>query len=170
MFPLPPSSLFIVGFVVAVSLAGGVWMAADHRGYARCERDTSLATYRAQEEALQHALAQIERGNEISAELAKTQQKLRSTEREYLTYANSITGVCSPDFRVLVEYASGAKADMPEAASTPANPATPETPADPALEQAITRATAANVAINYARLDACVAGYNALIDWHGANE
>jgi hypothetical protein len=114
--------------------------------------------------------AAIARGDAISAELSKVQQKLKRTEYEYLTYANAITGVCSPDFRVFVEYASGAKEPVPAAPSTPPDPAAAEAPTDPARDQAITRAIAANVAINYARLDACVAGYNALIDWHQPKE
>jgi hypothetical protein len=145
-------------------------LAADSRGYARCERDTAFAVSQATEEAHQFHLAEVARGDAISAELSKVQQKLKRTEYEYLTYANAISGVCSPDFRVFVEYASGAKADMPAATSTPPGPAVAEAPTDPARDQAITRAIAANVAINYARLDACVAGYNALIDWHQHKE
>jgi hypothetical protein len=163
-------SLLAVAAVVLAGGIGGAYLVADRGGYARCERDTAFAVSQGAEEAHQFHLAEVARGDAISAELSKVQQKLKRTEYEYHTYANAITGVCDPSFRVFVEYASGAKDPLPAATSTPPDSTAPETPTDPTRDQAITRAIAANVAINYARLDACVAGYNALIDWHQPKE
>jgi hypothetical protein len=142
-------------------------MAIDSRGYARCERDVSRSNSLAQAAENQRYRAEVARGDAISAELSKVQKKLKRTEYEYINYANAIVGNCNGnDFRVFVEYASGAKADMPETSGSSVDPAAGKDAVDPAQDQAITRAIAANMAINYARLDACVVSYNALIDWH----
>ena len=132
---------------------------------ATCEGRHALASQQATEAAHTKYLAALEWGNQISKQLAEKQRALNETEKQYLTYANAITGVCDPSFRVFVEYASGAKDRMPETSGTPADSPASKAPADPSGEQ-VSRALAANIAANYARLDHCVAGFNALIDWH----
>ena len=130
---------------------------------AACEGRHALASQQATAAAHKDYLAALEWGNQISKQLAEKQRSLNETEKQYLTYANAITGVCDPSFRVFVEYASGAKDRMPEATGTPSNP-----PASKDAAEAATRIMAANIAANYARLDHCVAGFNALLDWHEA--
>lgn len=167
-FALIPGKTWATLAAVA-AIAGLVWAgyhAIDGRGYSRCEREHAVALSHAQEEAHQTYLAEVARGDQLSADLAKTQRRLDDTKREYLTYANSITGVCDPSFRVFVEHASGAKTGVPAATGAPTSATAAEAAADLAYQTAITRAIGANVAENYARLDKCVAEFGALIDWY----
>ena len=140
----------------------------DHRGYSRCQGEYQVAAAKAAADAHTEYLAAVSWGNQISEKLAETQRKLDDNKSEYITYANSITGVCDPSVRMLVQYASGAK--LPATAGAPAPTASPESTADLAYEAAVTKAIGLNIAENYARLDQCVAGFSALIEWHKPKE
>ena len=154
-----------LGVIAAIAAAlGGAYLAIDSRAVARCERDNALAVIHAQEEAHQEHLAAIERGDKLAAELAKTQRRLDAKQREYLAYANGIAGNCPASLGVLTSAASGGQANIPETASDPADSTAADGPPGVAA-----RLIGANIAINYARFQECVARYDALIDWHEAN-
>ena len=165
-FPFLSAKTWAIPGLIAVLASGATfaYMAIDSRATTRCERDAQLVAFTAAEEAHQYYLAEVTRGDELSERLLKTQRKLNAKEYEYITYANAVTGLVDPSVRVLVQYASGAKDGVPKA--TISTPDAPVTEAPIVNSTAITRAIAANIAINYARLDHCVAGFNALIDWH----
>lgn len=166
------SSIFR-GFLLVACLSGiATWayMAVHSRGVAACERDHQIADAAASEAQHQQYLAAVERGEQISAKLAETQRRLNAKEAEYLTYANAITGVCDPSVRLLVEYASGAKTGVPTTPGAPAATSPAESTADLAYQARVTRLLGANVAINYARLDKCLAEFNSLLDWHDSEK
>jgi hypothetical protein len=126
---------------------------------AACEREHELDALHAAEEAHQVYLAEVARGNALSAELAKTQRRLANVEREYLAYAHGIAGNCPADLGVLV----GAAASGAEL------PATAGASADPAATVAAA-AIAANIATNYPRCHAAIAQLDALIDFHAGSK
>jgi len=153
-FGSPIAKLLGAGLAVSV-IAGGAYMAIDHRGYARCERDSAIATAKDQEDAHQFYLAEVARGNALSAELVKTQRRLDETKAEYLAYANAITGNCPEPIRVLAHYAARNE-PVPETARAPVDPASTVSAA----------AIAGNIAENFARCHANAAQLSALIEWH----
>lgn len=169
LFKSPIFRGVVLAFAVA-AIIGWAYMAVYGRGVAACERDHFAANAAAAEEQHQQYLAEVARGEELSAKLAKTQRRLDAKQTEYLTYAGAITGVCDPSLRMFVEYASGAKAGVPESSITPATTTAAESAADLAYQAEVTRAIGINVATNYARLDKCVAEFNAIIDWHRPKE
>jgi hypothetical protein len=145
-----------VGLFIGISLAlGGLYMAVDHRGYSRCEGDVQLANLHAQEEAHQTYLAAVEKGEELAAELAVTQRKLDNVKREYLAYANGISGNCPADLGVLINSAAS-NTEVPKPTSKPADPSA-------TIGASL---VAANIAENYSRANSCIAQLNALIDCH----
>lgn len=160
-----------LGAVVAVAaLLGGAYLAIDSRAVARCEREHGMAAIHAQEEAHQFYLTEVERGNDLSATLVQTQRRLDATKSEYHAYANAITGNCDPSFRVFVEYASGAKTDMPEAPGAPVDGPFAEDALERAYQEAVARRIGRNVAENFSRLDFCVAEKRAINAWHNRPE
>ena len=154
-----------IGAIAALAAAiGGAYLAIDARAVARCERDSALSVMHAQEEAHQENLAAIERGDKLAAELAQTQRRLDAKQAEYLRYAYGITGNCPASLGLLTSAASGGQATLPEATGEPANP-----PVADGSPEVAARLIGANIAINYARFQECIARYDALIDWHEAN-
>lgn len=152
--------------VCAVACFSWAYMAIRADGFDACEREHQLSDAASAEAAHQEYLAAVSRGEELSAELLKTQRRLDATKAEYLQYANAITGVCDPSVRMLVEYASGAKTGVPATPGASATAPPAESAADLAYQTEVTRAIGVNVAENYARLDKCLAEFNAIIDWH----
>jgi len=171
-----PLALRLGAVALVAILAWGAYLVIDSRATARAESVCAVVAEQvqsqmlhdllaAQEEAHQYHLAEIARGERISAELAKTQRRLDATKTEYLTYAHAITGVCDPSFRVLVEYASGATS-VPDTPGTPADGPVAEDALERAYQEAVARIVGANIADNYSRLDFCVAEKRALNAWH----
>jgi hypothetical protein len=145
----------VLGLIVATA-AGGAYLAVDRRGYARCERDFQLDALHAAEESHQYHLAEIARGDAISAELSKTQRRLNETKSEYLAYAGAIAGHCPADLGLLLA-----------AESTPGSlPAAPGASADATLTLDAS-AIAENIAENRFRFEVNYATCAALIEWHG---
>jgi hypothetical protein len=167
--PLPAAAFFAfarspvakwLGVIAVIAFLAWRWdSAAFDRGVAACERDAVLSAAHAQEEAHQTYLAEVERGNALSAELVKTQRRLDATKAEYLAYANAITGNCPEPIRVLAHYAARNE-PVPEAARAPADPAATVSAA----------AVAGNIAENFARCHANAAQLSALIAWHARPE
>lgn len=145
-----------LGVAIALSFAiWGLYLAIDSRGYSRCEGDVQLAHLHAQEEAHQAYLAAVEKGEELAAELAVTQRKLNDVKREYLAYANGISGNCPADLGVLIN----------SAASNTEVPKPPSKPVDPSATISAS-IVATNIAENYSRANSCITQLNALIGWH----
>jgi len=161
MFALLASPLARYGFLAlgAAVAAGSAYLWAYGRGQDACEAEhlAIMAETLQRQQAI--ASAAQARGDKLSADLAATQRKLQATEKEYLTYANAITGNCPADLGVLIGAASRGDS-LPEATGAPASKAPPIDAAP----------LAANIAINYPRCFACYAQLNALIDWHTADE
>lgn len=147
----------IGGVVVIALLFVAAYRAIYSSGVGACEGDAALVAIHAQEAAHQEHLAAIERGEEISRRLLETQRKLRSTEREYLAYANAIVGNCPDTVRVLAHYAARGE-KLPETTSAP--PGSAATVSADAVGQ--------NIAENYARCFANAAQHRALIEWHNS--
>jgi hypothetical protein len=146
-----------IGAAIALAaVAWGAYLAVDHRGYSRCERDHELVDLHAAEEAHQYLLAEVKRGDAISAELAKTQGKLNATKTEYLAYANSIRGHCPGDLGLFLGTETLAPPAMP---STPGALTGSAPPVDAAQ-------IAANIAENRWRFELNRAQCAALINWH----
>jgi hypothetical protein len=147
-----------IGISLVVALAaGGTYLAVDHRGYARCERDVQLATLHAAEEAHQVYLAEVARGDAISAELAKTQRRLNATKTEYLAYAGAIAGHCPADLGLFLGSETLAPPELP---ATPGALTGSAPPVDAAP-------IAANIAENRWRFEVNRAQCAALLEWHG---
>jgi len=156
---------------LAVSAAGWLGYSAIHdRGVESCRADVELDRLHAEEAAHQIYLAEVERGNALSAELVKTQRRLDATKTEYLAYAHAITGVCDPSVRLLVEYASGAKNPLPEATGAPVDGSFADEAIERAYQEAVARIVGVNIAENYSRLDFCIAEKRAINAWHAGPE
>lgn len=172
LFALFRSPLAIgIGVValVAFSVWGAYWV-VDSRGFARAERACAVELqasqsqrlhdlFAAQEGAHQFYLAEVERGDAISAELAKTQRRLDATKTEYLAYANAITGHCPGDLGVLMSWP--ARESDREAGENP-TPGSPPHSADTVDAAAI----AQNIAINRWACESNYAIHSALTKWH----
>ena len=161
-----------IGVIARVAAsAWGAYLVIDSRATARAERVCAVELQEsqsqmlydllaAQEEAHQFHLAEIERGERISAELSKTQRRLNDTKTEYLAYANGITGNCSADVgRMLMSWPPR---DSDRETSEDTAPSTPSDPADTVAASAI----AANIAINRWAFDSNYAQCSALLGWH----
>lgn len=164
MFTLPlilgsPIARYLGAVVAVALLAGWAYLAIDHRAVARCEAEHELAALRAAEEAHQYLVAEIARGDAISAELAKTERKLNETKTEYLAYANGIAGNCPDSLRVFMSY--------PAPGSQPA-----ETAIQPVDPSATVEASviAGNIAENRWRFEVNYAQCAALIKWYAGSE
>ena len=158
---IPPIALRYLPHALAVLAAlGAVWWVRStilDQGYALCQAEWNQATA----EAMISRDAELDvarlRGEALSKGLAEKERELSALNREYLTYANAITGNCPASLGVLVQSASAA-------AGVPA-------PSSPSPDPAATIAAAAigaNIATNYPRCHAAIAQLNALIDWHAA--
>jgi len=157
---LSARSWAVLGAVIVVSvLAWSGYFAIFSRGMVACETEHELADLHAAEEAHQTYLAEVARGDVLSAELIKTQRRLDETKTEYLAYANGITGNCPADLGLLVQSAS-TDSSLPKTSGTP-------TDASASIAAAL---IAANIGTNYPRCHACIAQLNALIDWHEHKE
>lgn len=158
-FARSPAALWLGAGLAVAAAVWGAYLAVDSRGFARCERDAVLSAAHAAEEAHQFHLAEVERGNALSAELVKTQRRLDATKAEYLAYAHGIAGNCPDPVRVLAHYAARGE-PLPETPGPPTNAAPPVSAA----------ALGANIAENYARCIANAAQLEALIGWHAGPE
>ncbi len=146
-----------IGISVAIaSLAFGAYMVIDNRGYSRCTTDTQLDYLHKAEEAHQVYLAEVERGEVLSAELAKTQRKLYETKSEYLAYANSIVGHCPAELGMFLSQPYPANSEAPKATSVPVD-------TDATVAASL---IAANIAENRFRFEANFAQCFTLIKWH----
>jgi hypothetical protein len=103
-------------------------------------------------------LDEIERGEKISAELAKTQRRLDDTKQEYLAYANGITGNCPASLGVLLS--SPDTSSLPSAAGTPVDPTATVDAA----------AIGTNIAENRWRFEVNYATCAALVGWHAGQK
>ena len=156
---MPALLLRFLPHVLAVLAALGVmwWVHSTiwDQGYDSCKAEWNQATA----EAMISRDAELDvarlRGEALSKGLAEKERELSALNREYLTYANAITGNCPASLGVLVG----------TAASGQALPATPGASPDPAAAVGAA-AIAANIATNYPRCWECVARLNALLDWH----
>jgi hypothetical protein len=147
------AALALVAFLGwgAVTLRDSSASAAKHT----CESAHETKRRLAVEEQMDATLDEIERGNKISAELAKTQRRLNATETEYLDYAGAIAGHCPADLGLLAHTAA-------TGASLPATPSASTDPT-PGISAA---ALGANIATNYSRCLANTSQLSALIEWH----
>ncbi len=148
---LPHALAVIAALGAAAWVYSGIW----DRGYASCKAKWDKATA----EAMIARDAELDvarlRGEALSAGLAAKERELSNLSREYLTYANAITGHCPESLGVLV----GAAAAGQTLPATPGAPAHPPAAVDAAP-------IAANIAENYTRAWDCIARYGALLDWH----
>ena len=168
MFPIPNVKAWANGAVAVSVLIGLVWasMALRNNGYEACESKHQVANAIETTAIHEDFLAGVLWGDKLSANLLQTERELNDEATQYQFLANRITGKCDSSVRLLVEHASGTKAKLPEASSTPITEATPESALDRAYEEAVARAIGENIAINYSRFDKCIAEYTALIAFH----
>jgi hypothetical protein len=167
MLPIPgilafarsPVAIWIGAGLAVAGIAWYGYSTVFDRGVSACERDAVLSAAHAQEEAHQTYLAEVARGNELSAELVKTQRRLDATKAEYLAYAHGIAGNCPDPVRVLAHYSARGE-PVPETTSPPTDAAPPVSAA----------ALGANIAENYSRCLANAAQLKALIDWHAGSK
>lgn len=153
-----PSTL-IIYLVASITVAGAAWVgynAIDGRGYNRCKAEVELANLHAAEEAHQVYLAEVARGDAISAKLAITERRLNETKSEYLAYAHGIVGNCPAELGVFLAAEAASAANLPKAPS-------PLVDSPATLEASI---IAANIAENRGRFEINYARCAALIDWH----
>ena len=152
---LPHAMAVLAALGAAAWVYSGIW----DRGYDSCKAKWDKATA----EAMIARDAELDvarlRGEALSAGLAAKERELSNLSREYLTYANAITGNCPDSLGVLTAAAAAGQA----------LPATPgPSPNPPATVGAA--AIASNIAENYTRAWDCIARYNAILDWHAGLE
>ena len=149
----------ILGSLAALGVAAWVYSNIWDRGYDSCKTEWNQATA----EAMIARDAELDvarlRGEALSKGLAEKERELSALNREYLTYANAITGNCPASLGVLVGTAAAGQT----------LPATPSPSPDPAATVGAA-AIAANIATNYPRCWECIARLNALVDWHAGAE
>ncbi len=151
-----PAAKYALGAAaLAASLYAG-YSFIYNKGYDAARMEALAASSLAQNEAEQLVQLARERGDKLAASLSQTQRKLNETQTEYIAYANGISGNCPASLGVLVAAASSSTNNLPNSASSPTNSAA-------TVEASL---IAANVATNYSRHAECIAGFNALIDWH----
>jgi len=156
---IPPIALRYLPHALAVLAAlGAVWWVRStilDQGYALCQAEWNQATA----EAMISRDAELDvarlRGEALSKGLAEKERELSALNREYMTYANAITGNCPASLGVLVGTAAAGQT----------LPATPGPSPDPAAAVGAA-AIASNIATNYPRCWECIARLNALLDWH----
>lgn len=148
---LPHALAVLAALGAAAWVYSGIW----DRGHDSCKAKWDKATA----EAMLARDAELDvarlKGEALSAGLAAKERELSALNREYLTYANAITGNCPASLGVLVGTAAAGQT----------LPATPSPSPDPAATVGAA-AIASNIATNYPRCWECVARLNALLDWH----
>jgi len=144
-----------IAFGAGVFAIVGVGLYIRHTGYAACEEKHRAEVAQVIARQATITAAANAKGQALSERLLDTERKLREVNKEYLTYANAITGHCPASLGVLTAAASSGQHLPPTAG--------PSTPAAPPVDAA---PIAANIATNYTRFAACVAQLNALVDWH----
>jgi hypothetical protein len=144
-----------IAFGAGVFAIVGVGLYIRHTGYAACEEANRAEVAQVIARQATITAAANAKGQALSERLLDTERKLRDTEKEYLTYANAITGHCPASLGVLTSAASSGQ-PLPPAAGPSAPTAAPIGAAP----------IAANIAENYTRAWACIAQLNALVDWH----
>jgi hypothetical protein len=146
---------------IVAGLLGWIAMGIRSSGVDACEREHQILLSQALEEEHQKYMALAADAERISTELANTERKLNEKQAEYIAYANAITGNCSGSFGVFLQSASASTPNLPATPGASAGSSAPQSPADFAANIA-----GANIAINYARFDQCLARYGALLEWH----
>ena len=127
---------------------------------ARCTAEHELVRLHDAEAAHQYHLAEVERGNALSAELVKTQRRLNETKSEYLAYANGIVGNCPAELGLFLAAEEANIARVPEAARAPVGP----------TDGVAASAIAGNIAENRWRFETNRAQCAALIEWHARSQ
>jgi hypothetical protein len=146
---------------LAVSAAGWLGYSAIHdRGVESCRADVELDRLHAEEAAHQVYLAEVARGNALSAELVKTQRRLNETKSEYLAYAHGIVGNCPAELGLFLAAEEANLARVPEAARAPVSP----------TDGVAASAIAGNIAENRWRFEANRAQCAAIIEWHARSQ
>ena len=152
---LPHAMAVLAALGAAAWVYSGIW----DRGYDSCKAKWDKATA----EAMIARDAELDvarlRGEALSAGLAAKERELSNLSREYLTYANAITGNCPDSLGVLTAAAAAGQA----------LPAAPGPSTDPPATVGAA-AIASNIAENYTRAWDCIARYNAILDWHAGLE
>ena len=156
---IPPIALRYLPHAMAVlATLGAIWWMHStiwDQGYDSCKAEWNQATA----EAMISRDAELDvarlRGEALSKGLAEKERELSALNREYMTYANAITGNCPASLGVLVGTAAAGQT----------LPATPSPSPDPAATVGAA-AIASNIATNYPRCWECIARLNALLDWH----
>jgi hypothetical protein len=153
---LIPLRTWVVGLSGAIAVAGIAWAVLAIRNDAvnECNIEHQLVAAAQAEEAHQQYLAGIEAGERISKELLDTERKYADLKREYLTYANAITGNCSRAIGVLSN-AAIAGTQVPAPTGKPDDATAPISAAD----------LAGNIAQNYAIANSNAAQLNGLQRW-----
>ena len=145
----------ILGSLAALGVAAWVYSNIWDRGYDSCKEKWNQSTAAAMiARDAELDVARL-RGEALSVGLAEKERELNTLNREYLTYANAITGNCPASLGVLVGTAAAGQT----------LPATPGPSPDPAAAVGAA-AIATNIATNYPRCWECIARLNALLDWH----
>mgnify|MGYP003545175398 FL=1 len=156
-----PAAKYALGAAaLAASLYAG-YSFIYNKGYEEARMEAVVSANLAQNEAEQLAQLARERGDKLAAQLVISQRKVQEKHNELLAYANGISGNCPSGLGVLVAAASSSNSNLPDSASSPANQA-----ATYCSTGIAANLIAANVATNYSRHAECIAGFNALIDWH----
>lgn len=148
---LPHAMAVLAALGVAAWVYSNIW----DRGYDSCKGEWNKAAA----EAMIARDAELDvarlRGEALSKGLAEKERELNTLNREYLTYANAITGNCPASLGVLVGTAAAGQTLPPAPGPSP----------DPAAAVGAA-AIAANIATNYPRCWECIARLNALLDWY----
>jgi hypothetical protein len=154
---LIPLRTWLVGLGAAGAVACCAWAVLAIRSDAvdECNIEHRLVAAAQAEEAHQQYLAGVESGERISKELLETERKYADLKREYLIYANAITGNCPASVGVLSN-AAIAGTQVPTPSGKP--DATPAPISAAAL--------GANIAENYARCHLNAEQLAGLIRWH----
>ena len=156
-----PAAKYALGAAaLAASLYAG-YSFIYNKGYEAARMETLAESALAQNEAEQLVQLARERGDKLAAQLVISQRKVQEKHNELLAYANGISGNCPANLGLLVAAASSSSNNLPNSASNSAN----QTATDSSTGIAASL-IAANVATNYSRHAECIAGFNALIDWH----
>jgi hypothetical protein len=152
---LPHAMAVLAALGAAAWVYSGIW----DRGYDSCKGEWNKATAAAMiARDAELDVARL-RGDALSAGLAEKERELNTLNREYLIYANAITGHCPESLGVLVGAAAAGQ-------TLPATPGPSPHPSAAAGAAAI----AANIATNYPRCWECIARLNALLDWHAGTK
>jgi hypothetical protein len=156
LLSLIPLRTWLVGLGAAGAVACCAWVVLAIRSDAvdECNIEHQLVAAAQAEESHQFYLASVAEGERISKELLDTERKYADLKREYLTYANAITGNCSGAIGVLSN-AAVAGAPVPAPTGKPDDATAPISAAD----------LAENIVTNYAIANSNAAQLNGLQRW-----